>query len=407
MTTRGHALRVTLTLAAASCALLSACSSPVAPVQRPPAPTTSTVEPTGAPAPWPRIALVEVWKGLDTPVALTGARDGTRRVFIVEKAGRIRIATGGTVLPRPFLDISEQVSGASEQGLLGLAFPPDYGARPRFYVYYTDTVGDIRIARVGLTADPDVADARSVRTILRVAHPSFGNHNGGQLAFGPDGYLYAGIGDGGSAGDPSGHAQDLRTLLGKIVRLDVAADGPDYTVPTSNPFVGRSGARPEIWAYGLRNPWRFSFDRLTGDLWIGDVGQGDWEEIDLEPTAGAGGRNYGWRVYEGNHPYPPGSAIPPSDGLAFPVDEYPHATGRSVTGGYVYRGVAVPSMRGFYFFADYVDRQLFALRRTSDGWERTTLLETSAHITSFGEDDAGELYACDAGGSVYRIRTAP
>jgi len=402
-----HASLIRIAAIAAIAVFVGGCTAapPAAgPVTPPPSDATGTPAPgLGA---WPRVALAEAWTGLDTPVGLTGARDGSGRILIVEKGGRVRLVKGGALLARPFLDISSLVSGGGEQGLLGLAFPPRYADRRHFYVYYTDKAGDIHVARCGLTADPDVADARSLRTILKIAHPVNSNHNGGQLAFGADGYLYVGVGDGGGGGDRANNAQNLGELKGKLLRIDVESGG-SYLVPPSNPFVGRGGARPEIWAYGLRNPWRFSFDRMTGDLWIGDVGQNAWEEIDLQPAGAAGGRNYGWRLYEGTHPYEPRGSAAATAGLTFPVNEYGRSVGGSVTGGYVYRGVAEPGLRGVYYFADWVSGRLFGLRREGDAWVRETLLDTGRHVTAFGEDDAGEIYVCDGAGTILRLVSAP
>jgi glucose/arabinose dehydrogenase len=303
----------------------------------------------------------------------------------------------------PVLDISGRISKGGERGLLGLAFPPGDAALRRFYIHYTDPTGDIVIARVQWDGASAVADPKSVTPVLKVSHREFPNHNGGQLAFGPDGMLYAGPGDGGGGGDPHDRAQNLGDLHGKLLRIDVEGGSPTYSVPTSNPFVGRKGARGEVFAYGLRNPWRFSFDRATGDLWIGDVGQDAWEEIDLIPAGSPGGQDFGWRRYEGNHPYPPGSAAASKTGLTFPVAEYPHAVGECVIGGYVYRGTSIPALAGLYVFGDNTKGQVFALRETDGAWEQATLLQTSLGITSFGEDEQGELYLCASDGSLYRI----
>jgi glucose/arabinose dehydrogenase len=331
-----------------------------------------------------------VVSGLERPVNLQHADD--ERLFIIEKVGRIRILQAGNLLGPAFLDISDRVgSGGSEQGLLGLAFHPRYAENGFFFVNYTDKNGDTVIARYQVTADPNLADPNSEVVLLNVDQP-FQNHNGGVLAFGPDGYLYAGLGDGGSGGDPFGNAQNLNTFLGKILRLDVDSAQP-YAVPPDNPFGD------EIWAYGLRNPWRFSFDQLTGDLYIGDVGQNSWEEIDFVPAGAPGGMNFGWNIMEGTHPYNGG----PQDGLVPPVAEYGHGQGRcSVTGGYVYRGT-MPEWNGVYFYGDYCSGTVWGLIHSDGGWQAQLLYETGASISSFGQDPAGEVYLIDYGGQISRL----
>jgi glucose/arabinose dehydrogenase len=304
------------------------------------------------------------------------------------------------VSPVPLLDLSSQVSLGAEQGLLGLAFSPD----GRFlYVNFTDTKGDTHVTVFAMHRGR--ADPATRRDVLFVRQP-FSNHNGGNLVFGPDGYLYIGLGDGGGGGDPQGNGQSLSTLLGKILRISPhPTGGRPYTVPASNPFVHRAGARPEIWAYGLRNPWRFSFDRATGDLWIGDVGQSSWEEVDVQRASSTGGENYGWNAMEGMHAY--GGASPPP-GAVPPVFEYPHTGGRcAVTGGYVYRGSAIPALVGAYVFGDFCAGRLEALRmrggRIVDHW---SLGPTVPNLSSFGEDGSGELYAMSLSGGVYRLAPA-
>jgi glucose/arabinose dehydrogenase len=357
--------------------------------------TTPTVpaatEPTAAEFPPPPVQLQRIASGLKHPVYLTNAGDGSGRLFIVEKPGTIRIVKGGALLPDPFLDLTSLVtSGGSEQGLLGVAFDPEYRTNGRFFVDYIDRNGNTAVARYRVSAgDPDKADPASGAVILGIDQP-YPNHNGGDLAFGPDGYLYIGLGDGGSEGDPLGTGQRLDTLLGKILRIDVR--GAAYAVPADNPFVGKAGARPEIWAYGLRNPWRFSFDRQTGDLYIGDVGQDAYEEIDFQPAGSQGGQNYGWSIMEGFHPYHGSETA----GLTLPVAEYPHTRGNcSVTGGYVYRGKAIPAMQGIYLFGDYCTGNTWVMRRTADGWQTADWFGMAVSISSFGEDEAGELYVLD------------
>ncbi len=344
--------------------------------------------------------------GLVTPVSITHAGDGSGRLFIVLQDGRILIHDGAQVLPTPFIDLSSKVSscagGCGERGLLGLAFHPDYAVNGRFFVHYTNRRGHSLIARYQVSADPNIANPRSGRTILRVAQP-FANHNGGQLQFGPDGYLYIGLGDGGSAGDPGNRAQNRRNLLGKLLRVDVNG-ATRYTIPPDNPFVGIRGVRREIWALGLRNPWRFSFDRLTGDLYIADVGQSNWEEVNFQPAGSLGGENYGWRLMEGNHCFDP--AVNCDDGsLVPPIAEYDHTVGCSVTGGYVYRGGAVPDMSGAYLYGDFCTGVIWGARFDPvAGWTTTVLDDTAFLISTFGEDQNGELYVADYGaGRILRI----
>lgn len=358
------------------------------------------------------LRLEPVADGLAAPVFVGNAGDGSGRLFIIEKHGAIRIWSGGALLPQPFLDISDRVgSSGTEQGLLGLAFVPDYTRSGWFVVNYTDKNGDTVVARYHTTSDPNVADPKSEFALLKENQPA-PNHNGGMLAFGPDGYLYAGLGDGGGAGDTYHNGQNMQTLLGKIVRLDVTSDpsGP-YRVPTDNPWVDKSylgqPVRAEIWATGLRNPWRFSFDRQTGDLWIGDVGQNTYEEVDLVKAAGkrlAGGENFGWPIMEGMHCYRNGTTCS-RDGLALPVAEYPHQDGScSVTGGYVYRGTQFPVLQGLYFYGDYCSGRIWTLRPNGKGgWQGEVALDSGLAISSFGEDEIGELYVADLGGAVYRL----
>jgi glucose/arabinose dehydrogenase len=342
-----------------------------------------------------------VVSGLNAPVGLVHAGDDSGRLFVIEQRGRVRILREGSLLPGAFLDIRDRVgSRGSEQGFLGLAFHPDYTQNGFFYVNYTDQSGDTVIARFGVSADnPDLADSGTEILLLSVRQP-YGNHNGGVLAFGPDGYLYAGLGDGGSAGDPQNNGQSLDTLLGKILRIDVDGDQP-YAIPFDNPFV-EGGGRAEIWAYGLRNPWRFSFDRFTGDLYIGDVGQNQWEEINFLAAGSPGGVNFGWSYYEGRHIY---SDAPPADlTLISPVAEYNHNQGCSVTGGVVYRGQNLPEWQGVYLFGDFCTGRIWGLLRMSDGlWLQQVLFEGLGQISSFGEDQAGEIYYIDHSGGIYRL----
>jgi glucose/arabinose dehydrogenase len=356
-------------------------------------------------APDSSIGLRQVASGLDFPLYLTAPPGDMSRLFVVEKGGRIRVIRNDSLLAAPFLDLTGRVSTGGEQGLLGLAFHPAYAQNRVFVVNYTDTQGDTRIATFRAGALPDVADPASERVILAVDQP-FANHNGGMLAFGPDGMLYAGLGDGGSGGDPQGNGQNRSVLLGKILRLDVADDGT-AGVPADNPFAGQAGARPEIWSYGLRNPWRFSFDRATGDLYIGDVGQNELEEINASTDAAQFGRgaNYGWNIVEGTDCFSPSSGCDRA-GLSPPVLVYGHGQGCSVTGGYVYRGSAIPSLVGHYFYADYCAGWIrsFRLAGPAPADEREwTALRPGGQVPSFGEDAQGELYILSASGTVHRI----
>lgn len=324
---------------------------------------------------------------------------------MTEKAGRVRIVANGQVLSQAFLDISDKVgSSGNEQGLFSTAFHPRYPDDPRLFVHYTDRSGDTVIESYRASTDPNLADPASAKVLLTVDQP-YSNHNGGLNIFGPDGYLYIGLGDGGGGGDPQDNAQNLGTLLGKILRLDV--DGGDsYAIPSTNPFVNRSGAEPEIWALGVRNPWRFSFDSATGDLYLADVGQNAWEEVNFRPAAEAGGGNYGWDIMEGKHCYPSGTSCDQT-GLILPVVEYPlRQDGNcAVTGGYVYRGQAQPNLQGIYFYGDYCSGKLWGMAQSSDGaWQNRELNELDASISSFGVDEADELYLTDlSGGRVYRL----
>ncbi len=359
-----------------------------------------------SPAPAAGYGLQAVATGLRFPLYLTAPPGDTNRFFVVEKGGAIRIIKNGALLPLPFLDLTAQVSTGGEQGLLGLAFDPQYAANGRFYVNYTDTAGDTVVARYRVSSDPERADPNADRVLLAVDQP-YANHNGGHLAFGPDGYLYVGLGDGGSGGDPHGNGQSRAELLGSLLRIDVRPAGA-YAIPLDNPFVGQPGARPELWDYGLRNPWRFSFDRANGDLYIADVGQNRREEVNVATTASGGGRglNYGWSVMEGTLCFNPASACNTA-GLTLPVLDYGRSGGAcSVTGGYVYRGAAAPALQGVYFYADYcagwVKSFRYADGRVTEGsdWPQ---LAPGGNITSFGEDAAGELYILTQQGGVYRV----
>ncbi|MCX8072877.1 MAG: PQQ-dependent sugar dehydrogenase [Candidatus Binatia bacterium] len=361
------------------------------------------------PVPGTAIRAERIASGLSRPLLLTAPPRDVSRLFIVEKTGRIRILKWGALLPTPFLDISALVSSGSEQGLLGLAFHPQYADNGRFFINYTDTAGNTVVAEYRVSSNPDIADPTPVQVILQVSQP-YANHNGGHLAFGPDGYLYIGLGDGGSAGDPQGNGQNPATLLGKMLRIDVDHAAP-YAVPPTNPFVGAGPPLDEIWALGLRNPWRYSFDRITGDLYIADVGQNRFEEINFQPASSPGGENYGWNIVEGNaHCFPSGSTCDQT-GLTQPIHEYDHSQGCSVTGGYVYRGCKMPDLRGRYFYADFCTAFVRSFRVVSgvatDHQDHTAELESSGvsidQVASFGEDARGELYIADLGGEVFKI----
>ncbi len=357
-----------------------------------------------------KIIFRQIATGLTNPVYITNAADGSGRIFVLERAGKIRIVKNGMLLATPFLNIQSSVkSTGSEQGLLALAFHPSYSTNGKFYVVYTapksgDTDGsNLILKRFHVSAgNPDLASSDGT-VLLTVGHPTYSNHNGGTLAFGGDGYLYWSIGDGGSGGDPNNNGQNLSSRLGKILRIDVDSTST-YKIPPSNPFYGSTdpNIKKEIWAYGLRNPWRLSFDRLTHDLYIGDVGQSSREEIDFQLATSTGGENYGWRVMEGTLCYDPPSGCNQT-GKTLPVTDYAHTLGCSVTGGYVYRGSNFPSLYGYYFYADYCSGRLFSLINDA-GWQSAQLVDTPYNISTFGEDEQGELYLADyATGKLYNI----
>jgi glucose/arabinose dehydrogenase len=356
------------------------------------------------------VKFLELTSSLNQPVFITNAGDGSGRLFIVQKGGQIILYKDSALLSTPFLNIQSIVnSSGSEQGLLGLAFHPDYETNGRFYTIHTDQNRSIVLSVfTRSSANPDQADPNS-RVTLSTIPKSYTNHNGGTLAFGPDGYLYWSTGDGGSAGDPGNNAQNLNSLLGKILRLDVSSP-LSYTVPTSNPFYNSSDAsiRKEIWAYGLRNPWRFSFDQLTGDIYIGDVGQSKREEIDFQAASSSGGENYGWRQMEGSICYNPSTGCNQS-GKVLPVAEYDHTLGCSVTGGYVYRGIQYPQMSGYYFYGDFCSGLVYTLHNDSQNrWTTLLIADTAYSISSFGEDEQGELYMADyATGKIYQVAYIP
>jgi len=355
------------------------------------------------PPPELELELEPVTGGLFQPVAITHAGDGSGRLFVAEQRGTLRIVRGGVLLPTPFLDLRTEVRFGGEQGLLGVAFHPEFALNGFVFVHHTDLGGNTRVARYRVSAtDPDVVDPSSRLIVLEVAQFA-ANHNGGQLAFGPDGMLYVALGDGGGGGDPMENGQDLGNLLGKILRLDVGVE--PFAVPPDNPFVGVPGARGEIWVYGLRNPWRFSFDRATGDLFIGDVGQNAWEEIDFQPAASAGGENYGWDRMEGPACFEPASGCE-DPSLVLPILYYDRDQGYAVTGGYRYRGGAEPALRGVYLYADFGSGRIWGATPRADGsWGSRLLLDSGRAISTFGEDEAGELYVADyLAGSILRLK---
>jgi glucose/arabinose dehydrogenase len=335
-------------------------------------------------------ALTLVTDGLTQPLGLAHAGDD--RLFIVQKSGQVRVFKAGALLPTPFLDVSGLIGTASERGLLGLAFHPDYAANGWVFINYTNTVGATVIARLTRSAaDPDQADAASRVTVLSVAR-NRSNHNGGHLAFGPDGYLYIGMGDSGGGGDPDNSAQSPTDLRGKMLRINV--DTLPYTIPPDNPFIGPQtpDVADEVWALGLRNPWRYSFDRLTGDLYIADVGQNAREEVSFQAGGSPGGQNYQWRRLEGTFLYSPSTVLTLGTSTP-PILEYPHTEGSSITGGYVYRGSELPALTGYYLFGDFINGQTWLARRTGGGaWVRLPFLNNGQGLSSFGEDAAGELY---------------
>jgi glucose/arabinose dehydrogenase len=366
------------------------------PTPETPTSTATPLPPTDLPDP-ATAAWTIVAGGLDSPIDIQSAGDD--RLFVVEQVGRIRIVESGVLQPEPFLDLSDRVgSKGNERGLLGLAFHPGFAENGTFFVNYTDISGDTVVSRFDLSEDPNRADPSSETVLLSYDQP-YANHNGGGLAFGPDGYLYVGSGDGGSAGDPEGRAQNHDTLLGKLLRIDVDGGSP-YAIPPDNPFAS-GGGRPEIWAFGLRNPWRFAFDPATGDLYVGDVGQGDWEEVDFLAAGSPGGTNFGWDFREGRHDYE-GRA---PEGLTDPIAEYSHGEGGcSITAGRVVRDPALPAWQSVFLYGDYCTGYIWGVLRDNSGaWRSARLFETGLRITSFGTGSAGEIYLLDRAGGLYRL----
>lgn len=387
---RARVARIGWAILAAAFLLNAGCSSPS---------SSST-------SPLPNLTLTPLVSGLSSPLGLEQANDGSGRLFVVEQGGTIRIIQNGSVLSQPFLDISGKVITGGEMGLLGLTFHPNFQQSGKLYINYVrSSSGQIQsvIAEYQLAAsNPNQADPASERILLTVNQVgNFNNHKAGQLAFGPDAFLYFGLGDGGSEGDPFGNGQNTQTLLGKLMRIDVDATSPglQYRVPPDNPFAG-GGGLPEIWAFGLRNPWRFSFDRATGRLFLADVGQDSFEEVDIVTKGG----NYGWNIMEGFHCFNPPSGCNMA-GLVLPIAEYSHAEGNAIIGGYVYHGAAIPALQGAYVFGDLGSGKIWALTQTSPNTFSRSLLATTGKLTSsFGQDQSGELYLVDyGGGNIFKI----
>jgi glucose/arabinose dehydrogenase len=416
LTRRRLARAITLGVAASLAAVSLATASGPRPSRVPPADSAASriaraeVDPTRTPAAFDPSAVKISFSRVTThtfsqPVLVTHAGDNSGRLFIVEQTGRVRIVTReGSLLSTPFIDLSASISKGSEQGLLGLAFHPGFRTNGKVYVNFTTASGDTAINEYRVPAGANTVDRASGRRLITIDQP-YSNHNGGHIAFGPDGYLYVGMGDGGSAGDPGNRAQNLNSLLGKMLRLGVNTTS-GYTISPSNPYVGKTG-RDEIWSRGLRNPWRWSFDRATGDLWIADVGQGRYEEVNRNRASAGGGKavNYGWRVMEGRHCYSPSTGCSTA-GKQLPLIEYSHAVSGddncSVTGGYVYRGPQT-LLQGAYLYGDYCSGRVWAIAATSTTGSASQMADLSANITSFGENQAGDVYMTTHGGAVYRI----
>ncbi len=374
--------------------------STAAPTNPPVSPTVTTVTqfPNVGSAHWTTIV-----SGLIEPVDLKDPGDGSGRLFVLEQPGRIRIIQNGQLLNTPFLDITDRVgSRGTEQGLLGLAFDPNYKQNGIFFINYTNNQGDSVVSQWRVSSsNPNQADSQSEQILLTVDQP-FQNHNGGGVQFGPDGYLYLSFGDGGSEGDPQLNGQNTQNMLADILRIQPNLNG-GYRVPPDNPFANGQGGKPEVFIYGLRNPWRFSFDKATGDMYIADVGQNNWEEINFLSAGSSGGENFGWSYYEGNHPYK--GTPPQSQKFTFPVYEYSHNYGCAVSGGYVYRGQSMPDWQGVYLFGDYCSGIVWGLLRDAQGqWQAQQLFQTSFRISAFGQDSSGEVYLLDHGkGQVLKL----
>ena len=377
------------------------------PATEPPAAPEPTATVASAPATPRQIGLQQIAVA-SRPVFLTHAGDGSNRMFVVEKRGTIRTLQDGALSEDFFLDIRDRVNpDSSERGLLGLAFAPDYSESGHFFVNYTDASGATVVSRFQVSADPNRADPASEFNVLKIDQPA-PNHNGGGIVFGPDGYLWIGTGDGGAANDRFGNGQNPATLLGKMLRLDVTTDpAQPYLIPADNPWTqadwNGKDVRDEVWSVGMRNPWRFSFDRATGDLWIADVGQNQYEEVNMIPAGSAGGLNFGWPIMEGLHCFPE-TATCDQTGLVLPVAEYTHQGHCSVTGGYVYRGADLPELDGTYIYGDFCSGVVWGLSSQGGEWVNRELLKSGLAISSFGEDERGEHYVLDLNdGGVYLL----
>jgi glucose/arabinose dehydrogenase len=397
--------------------ILSATSNPRNPSQDCGCGVTSRSVSLSTPSDLPKIKLTSVATGLMEPTFVTNAGDGSDRLFVTEKAGKIQILENGK--PKVFLDISDRVSTAGEQGLLSVAFPSSYSTTRRFYVDYANKNGDIVISRFQTSAtNPNDADETTEQVLLTIPHPGAQNHYGGQLTFDANNYLYISTGDGGGRGDSNGNAQNPKSLLGKILRLDVESPNVNtYAIPSSNPFAAASDPQDRvddrIWSLGLRNSWRFSIDAPTGNLYIADVGQSRYEEINFQAAGSGGGQNYGWNLLEGNATYPDDSKVISKAGLTPPVFEYDRTQGQSITGGYVYRGSAIAGLQGTYVYGDFVSGNIWGLRQTSTGgWDNQLLLDSPNLISTFGQDEKGNLYLTDfygngeTNGVIYKIDAA-
>jgi glucose/arabinose dehydrogenase len=349
----------------------------------------------------PTLALTPVVSGLTNPLGMESSHDNTGRLFIVEQGGTIRILQNGALNAAPFLDVTSLVESGGEKGLLGLAFHPSYSTNRKFYVNYTRRVAgqlqSVISEYLASAANPNQADISTARILLTYNQP-FDNHNGGQLAFGPDGFLYIGVGDGGSGGDPNNNGQTKTVVLGKVLRIDVnsTSAGKQYAIPAGNPFASGVGGAPEIFAWGFRNPWRFSFD--SSRLFVADVGQDAFEEIDIVEV----GKNYGWRIMEGTHCFNPSTNCDQT-GLTLPIFDYPHSDGEAVTGGFVYRGSAIPSLVGAYVFGDFISGNIWFLSQNGSTWTRTLAIASGRGVSSFGRDDSGEIYVVDYSGTILRL----
>jgi glucose/arabinose dehydrogenase len=349
------------------------------------------------------LTFARIARGLSRPVFITHSGDNNGRLFVVEQTGKIRVIRKGTLLATPFLDLRSKITYGGERGLLGLAFHPDYSWNRKFYVYYVDRNNDTVVEQyLRSTSNASVAEPNG-KFVLRIQQPSFTNHKGGMLAFGPDRYLYIATGDGGGTGDPGNRAQNKNSLLGKILRINIDTNG-SYTIPPTNPYVGRNGS-DLVWSFGLRNPWRFSFDRQNGNLWIGDVGQEKYEEINRSRGDTPGrGSNYGWRVMEAGHCYNPPTGCNTS-GKVLPITTYGHSQGCSVTGGYVYRGSAYPDLRGAYVFGDFCSGRIWGIDNAGPAAQAPVLLfDTATNLSSFGEDQAGNIYIVDINGEIWMMK---